>query len=127
MDDTIVPLRHMEIPAVQIEALCSLQDSVGLEQSRTIIERAVDELSDRLCALEKAMFDGETLTVGRIASSLIAVSAQIGLSEFSMVASDLSKCVALCDTTSTVAVAARLVRVGERSLFMAVQFPENAG
>jgi len=127
MKSNIVPLRHLEAPAVQTEALYSLQASLGMNECRNVIERAVFELSDRLWLLQKALHDAEMKEVKRIARSLVAISAQIGLTEFSLVASDLADCIARGDIVSIGAVSARLIRVGERSLFLAVQFPEITG
>ena len=127
MDKVIVPLRHVEAPTVQTEALYSLQASLGADESRDVIERAVFELSDRLWLLEKALHERELDEVKRVSRSLVAISAQIGLTEFSLVATDLSNCIARRDHTAIRAVAARLVRVGERSLYMAVQFSEITG
>ena len=124
---SIVPLRHKETPAIQVEALTYLQESLGPQHSKDVIERAALVLSDRLWALEAALYDGDIETVDKLASRLVTVSAQIGLAEFSLVASDLIKCIARQDVTSMMAVSARLLRVGERSLFLAVQFPENVG
>jgi hypothetical protein len=127
MENEIVPLRHVDAPAMQTDALFSLQASMGVDESKDIIERAVFELSDRLWLLEKALHDTEIAEVKRLAKSLVAISAQIGLSEFSLVASDLTYCIQRDDPVAIQAVAARLVRVGERSLFLAVQFPEITG
>ena len=65
--------------------------------------------------------------VQRIARSLVAISAQMGLAEFSLLASDLANCIAQSDFASINAVVARLIRVGESSLFVVVQFPQNMG
>lgn len=127
MNSIVVPLRYTDAPAVQTEALYSLQASLGPDESRDVIERAVFELSDRLWLLQKALHDGEMDEVQRIARSLVAVSAQMGLTEFSLVASDLASCIKRSDNVSIGAVAARVMRVGESSLFMAVQFPQNTG
>jgi hypothetical protein len=127
MNSIIVPLRHTDAPAVQTEALYSLQASLGPDESRDVIERAVFELSDRLWLLQKALHDSEMDEVQRIARSLVAVAAQMGLTEFSLVASDLASCIKRSDIVSIGAVAARLIRVGEGSLFLAVQFPQNTG
>ena len=125
MNTTIVPLRHTDAPAVQTEALQSLHASLGPDESRDVIERAVFELSDRLWLLQKALHDNEMDEVRRIARSMVAVSAQMGLTEFSLVA--VVNCIAKSDSVSIGAVAARLIRVGEGSLFVAVRFPENTG
>tara|TARA_R110002096_G_scaffold113077_6_gene246046 strand:+ start:45946 stop:46329 length:384 start_codon:yes stop_codon:yes gene_type:complete len=127
MDEMVIALKYAEVPIVQPEAMQSLQASMGIDECKDVIERAAFELSDRLWLLEKALYDNEMNEVKRISRSLVAISAQIGLTEFSLVASDLTKCIVRNDKTATASVAARLARVGERSLFMAVQFPEITG
>ncbi|GLQ35428.1 hypothetical protein GCM10007939_17110 [Amylibacter marinus] len=127
MKNHVVSLRHTETPAVQTETLASLEASLGAERCKTVIERAVFEMTDRLWLLEKLLRDGQVQEVERIANSLVTISTQIGLSEFALVANDLAECVSRKDVNAILAVGARLVRVGERSLYLAVQFPENAG
>jgi len=127
MRNLVVPLRHTDVPALQTDALYSLQAALGEDQSRDVIERAAYELSDRLWMLEKAMHDTDLDEVKRIAKGLIAISAQIGLTEFSLVASDLTDCIDRGDQVAIASVGARLVRVGEKSLYMAVSFPEVTG
>lgn len=127
MDGLIILLKHDVDPVVQTDALQSLQASLGTAQSRDVIERAAYELSDRLWLLEKAMHEKEWDEARRISSGLVAVSMQIGLTEFSSVAMDLAACIQQGDATAIHAVASRLIRVGEQSLFMAVEFTEITG
>lgn len=104
-----------------------LQENLGPQASRDVIERAVFEVSDRLCKLELALFGRDFDRVQTLAVGLIAISSQIGLVEFADVASDLVFCIDCGELTSTHAVAARLLRLGESSMFQAVQFAELAG
>ena len=77
--------------------------------------------------LRQALADGHPAVVHKIAPRLISISAQIGLTEFSGVASDLVRCMDAGDANATCAVAARLMRLSDISMFHAVQFAEATG
>lgn len=127
MTKNIAPLAYKDVPRIQFEAMVLLQENLGPQTSRDVIERAVFEVSDRLCKLELALYDRDFDQVQTLAVGLIAISAQIGLAEFSDVASDLVFCIDCQEMTATHAVAARLLRLGESSMFQAVQFAEMTG
>ncbi len=127
MTARIAPLAYRDMPNIQYEAMLILRENLGSEASRDVIERAVFEVSDRLCKLELALYDRDFDTVQTLAVGLIAISCQIGLVEFADVASDLVFCIDCKEMTATHAVAARLLRLGESSIFQAVQFADIAG
>jgi hypothetical protein len=127
MTANIAPLAYRELPRIRYEAMLVLQQNLGLQASRDVIERAVVELSDRLCKLELALYDRDFDAVQTLSVSLIAISTQIGLTEFADVASDLVFCIDCQEMTATHAVAARLLRLGESSMFEAAQFAELTG
>jgi hypothetical protein len=127
MKNNIVPLECGENPNINLEAIHVLQTSLGIEPSRDVIERAAFEISDRLFRLELALHDDNLALASRLAVSLIGVSAQIGLLAFSDVARDLSRCIARQDTIAIQAVSARLLRLGDTSLFTAVEFSDLSG
>lgn len=122
-----VSLGVCQMPDVQPEAILALQKEMGVKSSQEVIERAAFELSDRLWLLEQAFNAKDMPNVRSIALSLIATSRQMGLIEFSNVAQTLADCISCADSTATHAVAARLIRVGEMSLYYVVQFPERSG
>ena len=127
MTARIAPLAYRDMPNIQYEAMLILRENLGSEASRDVIERAVFEVSDRLCKLELALYDRDFDTVQTLAVGLIAISCQIGLVEFADVASDLVFCIDCKEMTATNAVAAPLLRLGERSIFEAGQFADIAG
>ncbi len=114
-------------PRIQYEAMELLLQNLGPKASRDVIERAVFEISGRMSNLQEALSEGELGHVRTIALRLTAISRQIGLVEFSDVATDLVQCIGLNDITATYAVAARLIRLGESSLFRAVRFAGMTG
>lgn len=95
-----------------------LYKSLGRESSREVVERAVSEIADRLSRMEMAVGDGDWVQVDKLASSLTGISAQVGLLALSDVANHLCDCIRVGDHTAIHAVAARLVRMGESSLFV---------
>ena len=120
----IVTMHVTEEPLVDFASLQNLQNKVGLDQSREVIERSIFELSDRLWLLEKAFFENNLADARNVAQSFCAPAEEIGLIEFSKVASDLVACIDAADFIATQAVATRLVRVGEGALQHMVHLPE---
>lgn len=114
-------------PRIQYEAMELLLQNLGPKASRDVIERAVFEISGRMSNLQEALSEGELGHVRTIALRLTAISRQIGLVEFSDVATDLVQCIGRNDITATYAVAARLIWLGESSLFRAVRFAGMTG
>jgi len=127
MTNNVIPLALSEAPLVHCDAITILQASLGAETSRDVVERAVFEISDRLCRLELALHAGETKTVGKIAGSLICMSTQIGLLVFAEVARGLAEAVYSENTVTAAALAERLLRLGEASLFCAVELADQSG
>ncbi|PIB23287.1 hypothetical protein BFP76_08540 [Amylibacter kogurei] len=116
-----------EMPAIKPEILTELQREMGLQNCQDVVERAVLELSDRLWNLENQLKKHNLPEVQRIANSLIAISQQIGLTEFASVAQSLANSISHADQTTVRAIAARLLRVGEVSLFYALRFHDDFG
>jgi hypothetical protein len=127
MTGTIHYLSWNVTPQIRYEALQVLQDNLGRKAAQEVVERAVYELSDRLCRLQQGVFQGDPQRVRGIATRLVAISDQIGLAEFSGVAAALVDCIDRAEATATDAVAARLIRLGESSMFQAVQFADMTG
>ncbi len=127
MTDNIITLPVKEAPLVQTDAIATLQASLGVESGRDVVERAVFEISDRLCRLELALHDEDWKTVGKTAAGLVCMSTQIGLLVFAEVASALANTIANQDDVAATALAWRLLRVGEASLFCAVEQADRSG
>ncbi|GHA47329.1 hypothetical protein GCM10008927_10180 [Amylibacter ulvae] len=123
----IVQLGMSEVPAIRPEILVELQREMGLQNCQDVVERAVLELSDRLWNLENQLKQHNLSEVQRISNSLIAISQQIGLAEFAAVAQNLANSISQSDKTTVHAIAARLSRVGEASLFYALRFHDDFG
>lgn len=127
MTAVILSPAYRSKPRIRFEAMEILLQNLGPKVSRDVIERAVYEISERLCKLQEELLEGEVQHVRTIALRLVAISRQIGLVGFSDVANDLVQCIDARDTVATQAVAARLIRLGESSMFQAVQFADMTG
>lgn len=127
MTNNVIILPVNEAPLVHTDAIATLQASLGVENGRDVVERAVFEISDRLCKLELALHDEDMETVGKMSASLVCMSTQIGLLVFSEVAIGLASAIKKQDHVAAAALAWRLLRVGEASLFCAVELADCSG
>ncbi len=127
MQNNVISLALNEAPLVRCDAIRVLQDSLGVETSRDVVERAVFEISDRLCRLELALFDSNHKEVEKLSSSLVGMSTQIGLVVFADVAAGLALSIRAEDFIASAALATRLLRLGETSLFCAVELADLSG
>jgi len=127
MTTNVIPLGFSEAPLVHCDAIETLQASLGQEPGRDVVERAVFEISDRLCKLELAFHAGDMEVVGRVSASLVCMSTQIGLLVFADVARGLAIAIGENQPVTAAALAWRLLRLGETSLFCAVELADRSG
>lgn len=121
MSNTITQLKMSEDVKIQPKSIKVLQKNLGLEGWQDVIERAVYEMSERLGRLEQAVLNDEVEKIRRISKSLIGISDQVGLDLFSKIAADVVYCSDKNDIAAVYSVTTRLLRVGEASLFAAVE------
>jgi hypothetical protein len=114
-----------EDPVLDISRIAVLRQSLGEQRCREVVEEVVFHLTDRLSLLEKALEDGDGAEAERQASRLASLSEQVGLADFARVARDLAHCLVAEDPMATAAVAARLMRLGEDSLFTVIVHAEQ--
>lgn len=103
-----------------------LRQSLGDERCREVVEEVVFHLSDRLSLLQIALRDGEAAEARGLAARLASLSEQVGLADFARVARDLVACLSAEDATATAAVGARLIRLGEDSLFSVMTYADQS-
>ena len=115
-----------EPSVVEPTAIVSLQNALGVESSRDVVERAAFEVSDRLSRLEYTLMSGDLQGTAKIAAGLVSISQQIGLSRFAKVADDLVGAIKNNDFVAVAAISNRLLRQGEAALFDAINFPDTA-
>ncbi|QPH55667.1 hypothetical protein [Pontivivens ytuae] len=121
MSDPVIRITARDSALVDTTAVIGLQRSVGTARCQELVEDAIYEITERLSRLERTMREpnhGEALDIAR---SLIGLTNRLGLLRMSVVASDLVEVVSTGDDIAAQAVAARLVRLGEESLFSLVR------
>lgn len=118
-------LKINEPSVVEATAIVSLQTALGHESSRDVVERAAFEVSDRLSRMEYALMSGDLTSTSKIASGLVSMSQQIGLSKVAQVANDLVSAIKHDDFVAVAAISNRLLRQGENALYEAINFPED--
>jgi hypothetical protein len=109
-------LRPDEPVRLERARLAALYASAGEAQAEEIICRAMEELAQRLSALERAYAQGETAALARGARSLGAIAEQMGMTGLARVARDVALCAERRDGPALGAVLSRLVRISDRSL-----------
>lgn len=94
-----------------------LRQTLGTEQTRELIEDAAFQLTERLSRIEEMIEREEFEALHRLAHGITGLAGQIGLAQLAAVARDLSTVAHDGNRVAARAVAARLLRLGEDSLF----------
>ncbi len=103
-----------------------LRQSLGDQRCREIVEEVVFHMTDRLGLLQTAFEENDLEDVSILASRLAGLCEQIGLVVLARVARDLVQCVAVGDTNAISAVGARLIRLGEDSLYSVMVYADQS-
>ncbi|MFK5997625.1 MAG: hypothetical protein QM492_05920 [Rhodobacterales bacterium] len=119
----IIVFRSNEIPKLDYPEIENLLGALGVEQGLRVFERVLFEISDKLCELELAVFDGDLETAKRTAKSLHTLSPQVGLACLAHVANDLLEVILFENPDVLAAVCHRLVCLGEACLFQMAELP----
>jgi hypothetical protein len=114
-----------EDAALDTSRLLVLRQSLGDRRCREVVEEVVFHLSDRLGQLQSALVAGNTAEAQVLSTRLASLSEQVGLADFARVARDLAICLAADAPAATAAVAARLMRLGEESLFSVMVYTDQ--
>lgn len=126
MGAEIIPLHAHEDAALDTTRILVLRQSLGDQRCREIVEEVVYHLTDRLTQLELAYAEQDVAQLLGLASRLAGLSEQVGLADFARVARDLRACIEAEDPIATGAVAARLIRLGEDSLFSVMLYADQS-
>lgn len=124
MGAQVIQLAAHEAASVDTGRIVVLRQSLGPERCKAVVEEVVFHLTERLTMLEKTLKTGDKGESIRLASRLASLSEQVGLADFARVARDLGRCLDAGDRTAVDAVAARLIRLGEDSLFSVVSYTD---
>jgi hypothetical protein len=126
MGADVYRLESHEVAVLDKRRIVILKQSLGPKRCREVVEEVVFHLTERLTLLEKALAEEDGAEAVRLAARLASLSDQVGLSDFARVARDLCTCLDAGDATATAAVAARLIRIAEDSLFTVVHFADTS-
>lgn len=125
MSTQIYNIASQEAPKLDTARIMILRQSLGDQRCREVVEEVVFHLTDRLSLLQIALGSGDIGEGQVLASRLASLSEQVGLADFARVARDLGGCLASDDTTAVAAVGARLIRLGEESLFTVILYADE--
>ncbi|WP_316013769.1 hypothetical protein [Roseobacter sp. HKCCA0434] len=106
---------------VDTSAVARLEQRVGTRRCQELVEETIYEITDKLAKMERAVKAERFDDARDLARGLIGACTRIGLIRMSLVATDLTEVIALDDRPAIGAIAARLVRLGEDSLFTLVR------
>jgi hypothetical protein len=115
-----------EDAALDTTRIMVLRQSLGDQRCREIVSEVVFHLNDRLGLLQQAMASGNAAEAQVLASRLASLSEQVGLADFARVARDLDVCLSAGDPVAIAAVEARLMRLGEDSLFTVILYADQS-
>ncbi len=109
-------LRQEERVRLDPDRLQQLYEQLGEAEAEDVVCRAMEEVAVRLSHTERLYRQERMRDMRKSASSLIAISEQIGMNALATVARDVTRCIDNGDIVALGATLARLLRVGERSL-----------
>jgi hypothetical protein len=125
MGAELLQFAAQEAAELDTSRILLLRQSLGDKRCREVVEEVVFHLSDRLGLLQVALSAEEAAEAQVLALRLASLSEQVGLRDFARVARDLGACLAAGDRTATAAVGARLMRLGEDSLFSVMLYADQ--
>lgn len=126
MSATLHEFAVEEAAVLDTTRILVLRQSLGDQRAREVVEEVVFHLSDRIGLLQAALDERNVAEAQVLASRLACLSEQVGLSDFARVARDLGQCLASDDAVATAAVAARLRRLGEESLYSVIHYADQS-
>jgi hypothetical protein len=121
----LVAIDLREPSAIDTDAIQVLKKDVGERRCRSIIDSIIFEITDILCRVETSVKTDDVAALKSDLTRLAELSARAGLVCIADIATDLSACVDSADFAGTAAVSARLIRVGEDSLFALIEYTDQ--
>lgn len=119
----IIVFRSNETPQLNYTEIQTLLSELGPKQGLQVFERVLYEISDRLCQLELAIYEGDMHSTKRIANSLRTLCPQIGLGCLAGIAIELLDVIARENFNAVHAIGHRMICLGETCLFHLADFP----
>jgi hypothetical protein len=122
----LIELAAREDTVLDTARIMVLRQSLGDQRCREVVEEVVFHLTDRISLLQAALEEGDCAEAQALASRLASLSEQVGLTDFARVARDLGTCLDAEDPVATAAVARRLIRLSEDSLFSVMLYADQS-
>ena len=112
----ILTVNHRENVHLDSQKLSDLYRQLGEVSAEDVVCRAIEEIAVRLTHCERLWRQNDVEKLRKSARSLIAISDQIGLTNITSIARDVTVAIDARDHPAIAATLFRLIRVGERSL-----------
>lgn len=109
----IAPAERPGVDPCRIEELFF---EFGSAKAEELVYRVIEDLSQSLCQVHDAAFDGRAEDMHKALGRVADRSDYIGLCSLARVAQDVRNCIEDADHVAEAATLARLARCGERSL-----------
>ena len=122
----VIELMAREDTVLDTGRLLVLRQSLGDQRCREVVEEVVFHLTDRISLLQKALKNGDRPEARTLALRLASLSEQLGLTDFARVARDVAGRIDAGDPVALAAVAGRLIRLGEDSLFTVMLYADQS-
>jgi hypothetical protein len=126
MGAELIELSAREDAVLDTARIMVLRQSLGDQRCREVVEEVVFHLTDRISLLQKALEADRAVEAQALAARLASLSEQVGLADFARVARDLGACLDAGDRVATAAVARRLLRLSEDSLFSVMLYADQS-
>jgi len=114
-----------ECAVIDKNMLTKLRLRDGERKTRDFIDQMIFQATDTLCQIESAINLKDELKALELTKELITISASSGMICMNDVAYDLTDCLAAENDVACKAVLARLLRVGEESLFTLIDYTDR--
>lgn len=114
--DNVVMLRPLERVRQDAEPIATIYRNLGTTSAEQVVTRALAELALTMAGLTNQVRTHELTDVSRQLRRLQRMSENLGMISLGLVAADARACLECADSTSFMAVWARLMRIAERSL-----------
>ncbi|MEM6275829.1 MAG: hypothetical protein AAF714_02690 [Pseudomonadota bacterium] len=124
--ENVIVLAHDEAVRMDGRALAALQGQLGEAGAEGVVNRAMEEMANRLSLIERCYFQGETDALWKSTKGLIDIAEQIGLETLADAARAVADCAKGHDAVALAAVLNRLIRLGDRSLTAVWDMPETS-
>ena len=114
--DNVIMLRPLERDRQDAEPIATIYRNLGTTSAEQVVTRALAELALTMAGLTNQVRTHELSDVSRQLRRLQRMSENLGMISLGLVAADARACLECADSTSFMAVWARLMRIAERSL-----------